>query len=338
MEDYNSQVQKHETELSQRADTLINDIFPVLPLGIRKLLANIPVDRLGRVVEIRLRRNQPLILGMSNAEMFLNRRGGLAKNHGERYIIGAADIEQLTHLISRSSIYALEEELRNGFLTLPGGHRVGITGKVLLDKGRVKTIKYFSGFNIRVSHEIRGAADKILRYIVKGDGSGIYHTIIVSPPRCGKTTLLRDIIRQLSGGVPRLNIPGLNIGVVDERSEIAGCYKGIPQRDLGPRADVIDGCNKAEGVMMLLRSMSPDLIAVDEIGRKEDMEAIGEVLNAGVTVLATAHGSGLTDIKKRPALKYLVDLKVIQRFVILGHSRGIGTVEDVIDGVTLKSM
>ncbi|HZK18834.1 MAG TPA: stage III sporulation protein AA, partial [Clostridia bacterium] len=314
------------------------DILPVLPARIRKLFVNIPVESLGRIVEIRLRQNQPLILGMSNTEMFLKHKGGVAENCEEGYIIGTEDIEQLTHLISRSSIYALEEELRNGFLTLPGGHRVGITGKVLLDKGRVKTIRYFSGFNIRVSHEIKGAADGVLRCLVKGKGEGIYHTILVSPPRCGKTTLLRDIIRRLSEGVQELNIAGLNVGVVDERSEIAGCYKGIPQRDLGPRADVIDGCNKAEGVMMLLRSMSPDVIAVDEIGREEDMKAIGEVLNAGVTVLATAHGSGLNDIKKRPALKYLVDLKVIQRFVILGHSRGIGTVEDVIDGVTLKSL
>lgn len=333
-----SPFKKNEPEQLHRAEVLLNDIVPVLPVRIRKLFQSLAVYDLSRIVEIRLRQNRPLIIRMSGQEAYLGLEGGLTKNKFDGYLVSSTDIEQLTHLISGSSIYALEEELRNGFLTLPGGHRVGITGKALLEKGRVKTLKYFSGFNIRISHEIKGAADRVLRYLVKRTGNGVYHTILVSPPRCGKTTLLRDIIRQLSEGVPWLNLPGLTVGVVDERSEIAGCYKGIPQRDLGPRADVLDGCSKAEGVMMLLRSMSPDVIAVDEIGRKEDVEAIEEVLNAGVTVLATAHGNGLSDVKKRPALKYLVELKIIQRFIILGRSRGVGTVEDIIDGVTMKSL
>lgn len=319
-------------------DSAISEILPVLPGHIRVLVASLPESIQRKLEEVRLRQGRPLVLGLSSEDIFLNNEGRPTRRAEEAYRVTPTDMERLIQLISGSSLYALEEELRSGFITLPGGHRVGITGKAVLDGGKVRTLKYLSGCNIRVSREIAGAASGVLPHIIDGSGCGIYHTVLISPPRCGKTTMLRDMIRQISSGITGLGFPGLTVGLVDERSEIAGCYRGIPQRDVGVRTDVLDGCPKAEGMMMLLRSMSPQVIAADEIGRREDVDALEEVLNAGVKVLITAHGSSPAELAERPVLSDMVRSKIIERFVILGRSRGVGTIEDIIDGKSLRSL
>lgn len=315
----------------------LQEVLDLLPPNLRQMLGELPLNIKDTVEEIRIRQGRPLMLGLAQGDCFITEKGLLAANLAEAYVVTTNDVERVTQLVSRSSLYALEEELRNGFITLPGGHRVGITGKVLTDQGRVKNIRYISGFNFRISRAVLGVADKVLPYLISPEGR-FYHTVLVSPPRCGKTTLLRDLVRRLSQGVPELNFAGVNVGVVDERSEIAGCYRGIPQRDIGPRTDVLDACPKAAGMMMLLRSMGPEVIATDEIGRQEDVAALEEVLNAGVKVLTTVHGATLEELADRPALQYLFKIKVIQRFVLLGRSKGVGTVEDIIDGRTMRSL
>ncbi|MDD4169045.1 MAG: stage III sporulation protein AA [Desulfotomaculaceae bacterium] len=315
----------------------INDVLPVLPANIRSMLAALPDLFQEKVEEIRLRQGRPLLLGLSNGDVFLCAEGRPTHRINEAYQVTPLDMERVIQLISNSSLYALEEELRNGFITLPGGHRAGITGKAVLDGGKVRTLKYLSGCNIRISREISGAASVVLPYLLDGN-EGIFHTVIVSPPCCGKTTMLRDLIRQVSNGVPELGFPGMTVGVVDERSEIAGCYKGIPQRDVGLRTDVLDGCPKAEGMMMLLRAMNPRVIAADEIGRHEDVKALEEVLNAGVKVIITAHGKSLSELLERPVLGKIIKSKMLERFVILGRSRGVGTLEEVIDGKLMRAI
>lgn len=325
----------YQPDQGQGRVSAVNDVLPVLPANIRSMLTSLPDSFLEKIEEIRLRQGRPLLLGLSNGDVFLGAAGRPTEQIKEAYQVTPLDMERIIQLISSSSIYALEEELRNGFITLPGGHRAGITGKAVLDGGKVRTLKYLSGCNIRISREISGAASVILPYLLDGNG-GILHTVIVSPPCCGKTTMLRDLIRQVSNGVPELGFPGLTVGVVDERSEIAGCYKGIPQRDIGIRTDVLDGCPKAEGMMMLLRAMSPRVIAADEIGRPEDVEALEEVLNAGVKVIITAHGRSLSELLERPALGKIIKSRMLERLVILGRSRGVGTLEEVIDGKLMR--
>ncbi len=266
--------------------------------------------------EIRLRANKPIIIYQNKMEIVLNNKP----------YPDAEDILLTLELMSDYSLYALEEELKNGYITLSGGHRVGITGKAIIDNGHIKTIKCINSLNIRLSHQIIGCADRIINNLY--DGETIFHTIIISPPKCGKTTLLRDIVRQLSNGnkIKR----GLIVGVVDERSEIGGCYNGIAQNDIGIRTDILDACPKAEGIMLLLRSMSPEVIAVDEIGRNEDIYAIEEILNAGIKLICTVHGKTLDDIRNKPVLSEIIKKNIFERAIILSNKRGIGTIEGII--------
>jgi len=309
-----------------------DEVLPVLPPNLEKMISRLPDHILTRLEEIRLRRDRPLVLGAGGQDFFLRRDGQSDSIPESAYITSGDDMEKVIHNISGSSIYALEEELRNGYITLPGGHRVGLTGRAVLENGQVKTLKYLSGLNIRIGREIKGTAASLLPRLLDQAAANIHHTVIFSPPRCGKTTLLRDLVRLASSGVPQLNYPGRTVGLVDERSEIAGCYRGVPQMDVGVRTDVLDGCPKAQGMMMLLRSMSPDIIVTDEIGKMEDITALEEVFNAGVRIIVTIHASSMRELTNRPALKYLLQLNIIQRFVLLGRSRGVGTVEKILYG------
>jgi stage III sporulation protein AA len=319
-------------------DNPVNGILQVLPVNIREMVVSLPAQIKEQVEEIRIRQGRPLAVGIASSAAFINENGGVTNRAQEAYHVTAADMDKVIQLLSGSSLYALEEELRNGFITLPGGHRVGITGKTVLDGGKIRTLKYLSGCNIRISREIPGTGDQLLPHIIDRNRHIIYHTLLMTPPGCGKTTILRDLIRQISNGIPSMKFAGQNVGLVDERSEIAGCYKGVPQKDVGIRTDVLDGCPKAAGMMMLLRSMAPQVIAADEIGRREDVDALEEVLNAGVKILITAHGVSPSDLAERPVLTRLIQAKMIERYVILGRSRGVGTIEDIIDGKSMRSL
>ena len=195
-----------------------------------------------------------------------------------------------------------------------------VEGKVILDGNRVRGMKYISCINVRLAHEIQGCAGGVMPYIQTREQ--IMHTLIVSPPRCGKTTLLRDIIRQMSNGWG--DISGVTVGVVDERSELAGCYQGIPQNDLGMRTDILDGCPKAEGMQMLIRSMSPVV--------EEDFKAVEAVIHCGCRLIATAHGDSVEETLSQPFFQKLWEARVFQRYIFLGKHDRAGIVEGIYDG------
>ncbi|MBE0466262.1 MAG: stage III sporulation protein AA [Candidatus Desulforudis sp.] len=301
------------------------------------LLGRLPAATWSVLEEIRLRATRPLILGSAAGETMLTAEGSTTSDPGSAYRVNEEDVARTVELVTGSSLYAVEDELRQGFVTVSGGHRVGLCGRAVVEGGRVRTLKYLSGVNFRVSREVHGAADQVLPWLLRGT-RGIYNTLIISPPRCGKTTLLRDFVRQISDGVPHLGCTGLAVGVVDERSEIAGCYRGIPQRDVGIRTDVLDGCPKAEGMMMLLRALSPEVIATDEIGRREDVEALEEMLNAGVNIVATAHAASVEELRGRPVLRELLGRQIVERFIILEYRHGPGVVRAVVDGRTFQAV
>lgn len=309
------------------------EILPHLPVNIARLIRSVPSQHLNALTEIRLRTAKPLMLHLGLAEVFITPSGQVSKIPGQAYIVSAQDIFDTLSIMSQSSLYALEEELRNGYLTLHGGHRVGFVGQAVVDGGKLRTLKNISAFNIRIAREISGCAQTLLPYLITEYRP--YNTLIISPPQCGKTTILRDITRQLSNGVPGL-CSGYKVGVVDERSEIAGVYQGIPQKNVGIRTDVLDACPKAEGMIMLIRSMSPQVIIADEIGRSEDVTAIGEAVQAGVNLIVSVHGQDVEQIRKRPSLRQLLKMEIFERYVVLGRSQGVGTIERIYDGKFLS--
>ena len=310
-------------------ETIIN----ALGIRLRTILSNLSKEQFEQIHEIRIRVHQPMIIIKDNQESFISLNGAYTADIKKGVWVTPEDIKNTLEIMSQYSLYAFEEELRQGYITLEGGHRVGIVGKVIVEQNKIKSIRYVSAMNIRVAHEIIGCADKILPYLYQSP-STLYHTLIVSPPRCGKTTILRDLIRQISQG--SLGRKGQSVGVVDERSEIAGCYKGVPQNHVGPRTDVLDGCAKVDGMLMLLRSMSPGVIAVDEIGKKDDLYAIEEVLNAGVKIICTVHGTSIDDLMRKPILKQMIEDEFFERIICISARKGPGTIEAILDGKTLR--
>lgn len=273
----------------------------------------IPED--GQVQEIRIRAGRPIFIRMNGEEIQMNR-------YADQRLI-----RELLELFANHSLYAYEEEIRQGFLTIEGGHRVGISGKIVLDGAEIRTIKDISGLNIRLAHEWKGCAEPILPWLYQ-DGK-IQNTIFISPPGGGKTTVLRDVIRLVSDGNSYSD--GKTVSVVDERSEIGACLRGIPQCDLGKRTDILDGCPKALGMTMMIRSMGPEVLAVDEIGTREDYRALRDALRSGVRILATAHGDSFEDIRKKRIFSEMLEEGMFERYVVLGNIPHPGTVTGVYD-------
>ncbi|PTM58517.1 stage III sporulation protein AA [Desmospora activa] len=301
-------------------------VWDVLPLSIREMLELLPRSVYTRLEEVRIREGRPLEVITPERSWFLG-RSGLERGVEQAYIPSKEDCTKILNLISHHSLYALEEELRRGYVTIEGGHRIGLVGPAVVEGGRVRRLRSISGFNLRIAREVRGAAREVMPYLFR-DGR-LFNTLIVSPPQCGKTTLLRDLVRIVSEGEG--NIPSYKVGVVDERSEIAGCVEGVPQHDVGPRTDVLDACPKAEGMMMMIRSMSPELLVVDEIGRQEDGDAVFEAMHAGVALFTTAHGRSLEEVSRRPTLSRLLREGAFDRVVLLSRKNGPGTLEGIFD-------
>ena len=260
------------------------------------------VSKLGKILNVKNESKKEEVISSE----FLKRR--------ELYYITEADLREMQNYISNYSLYAWQEEMRNGYLTIAGGHRIGLCGSTRNESGKIVGISYLSALNIRVAHERRGCAEQIIKYIRRGE-EDVYNTLIASAPGIGKTTLLRDCMRLLSYGTGRYR--GKKVGIVDERSEIAACYHGIPQNEMGPRTDVIDGCNKPEGMMLLLRTMSPEVIGVDELGTKEDYEAVEQAVYCGCRIIGTIHAGNKSELQKKAVLRGWNEQGLFERFIII---------------------
>lgn len=295
-----------------------DEILSLLPERIRRILQRV-VKSEKRLQEIRIRRGSPLVLQYGGEMLVLDPDGP---------VVSETEFKEILSRISKYSLYAFEEEIRKGYLTIPGGHRIGLLGHTVLEGNEIKTVRHISFLNIRLSHEVKGSADKLMPYVLKQDQ--FLSTLLVSPPGGGKTTMLRDMIRQLATGGKAFR--GRNVSVVDERSEIAGCYRGTPQKQVGVYCDVLDACPKAIGMMMVIRSMAPEVVAVDEVGTGEDLEAMKYALTSGCSILATIHGDSLSQMKKKPIFDRMLQTGLFERYVFLGTKKNPGSCREIYDG------
>lgn len=290
------------------------EVLKLLPLNLAEELREIFINNLA-VQEIRIKANKPVIVNLSYKEIILG------------FVPSIEELKQILVRISNYSLYAYEEEIRQGYITIKGGHRIGIAGECVLNKGEIKTIRNISSLNIRICHEVKGCSNEVMKYITKNDS--ILNTLIVSPPKCGKTTILRDMARNISNGMPLYNLKGKKVSVIDERSEIASCFNGIPQLDIGIRTDILDNCFKKDGMIMAIRSLSPEIIICDEIGTYGEIEALNMAFNSGVNIIVTIHGYSIDDVYKRTVFKELLENSILDRIIVLSSRKGPGTIENI---------
>lgn len=266
--------------------------------------------------EIRFRAQRPVMLYFSGGTAYLAKTGGATQNRENALYADQSEIAKQVQAFCRSSAYAYQEEIREGFLTIRGGHRVGISGKAVTENGRVTAISAFSGLNIRIAREYKGSADPCMAHIF--EGKRILSSVILSPPGTGKTTVLRDAARRLSGQ--------FKVAIVDERSELAASYGGVPRFDVGDQTDVLDAFPKPEGITCALRSLSPDVIVTDEIGTEADRKAVCNILKGGCKILTSMHGYSIEEALEKK--KHIMEL--FETAILLERRNGVPEVKECI--------
>lgn len=270
----------------------------ILPSRLRRIAMELPEQDRARAEEFHLRAGRCMSVLLPEGERSLEA------------IVTSEELETLCDIAAEFSRYASMETLRQGFLPVRGGFRVGLCGSAVMKDGAVTNLKQISSAVIRISREQRGIAREIAPKLFR-DGR-FRSTLLLSPPGGGKTTLLRDLVRQLSCGD---GIPPQRITLVDERGEVAVMYRGQPQMDVGPRTDVLDGCPKALAIPMALRAMNPQIIAVDEITVREDLQAMTQAAGCGVALLATIHAADAAELEQKPLYRELLANRVFQQAV-----------------------
>lgn len=292
---------------SQSGEARFQQAAALLPPALRRIVQNLPATVQEGAEELRLRVGRPLAVTLPGGEMSVT---------GEKTVT-AEEVLLVLEIASRGSIHTALEQVRHGFLTVAGGHRIGVCGSGVLREGRVQNLKNISSVNIRIAKEVRGAARQVLENL-KENGE-LMSTLILSPPGCGKTTLLRDLVRCISDGE---GTEPMRVGLVDERGEIAAMENGLPQMDVGRRTDVLEGCPREEALMMLLRGMNPQVLAVDEITAEADAGALSAAAGCGVILLATTHSTKVSELFDRQSCGRLLERGVFRRAVYITFNRG----------------
>ncbi len=293
-------------------------ILQLFPGGLREYFESVAA-RHEDLTEIRIRTSRPVIIRRRGKEFYLTKNGmeklAVGNCFADAFCPGTAQVDNMFSYLCQYSPYAHSEALKQGFLTVSGGHRIGVAGQVFRTSDGIGGIRNIRFLNVRISHEIRDVAKPYVPYLYEKNGGKIQNCLVISPPGRGKTTMLRDLVRLISDGDAKRE--GCQVSIVDERSEIAGCFQGEPQNDVGIRTDVLDACPKAFGMEMMLRAMAPEVLAVDEIALAQDVEALLLLLHCGVRILATVHGETMEEVMGKPYLRPLFETNYFQRFMVL---------------------
>lgn len=293
------------------------DILKFFPRGIANEI-NKEISKIEELVqEIRIRVGSQIIVKT-------NKKDDIIIN----YFVTREDILEIMQVICNNSIYSYQNEIANGYITINGGHRVGITGDVVLENNKVINIKYISSLNFRIARQILDCSNNILKYVINLEENTIFHTLIVSPPGVGKTTILKDLVRKISDGIPEIGFKGIDVSLIDERGEISAMYNGVPQNKIGIRTDVLENVSKPIGIKMAVRSMAPKVIVADEIGNYNDIEAINYAVCSGVKGIFTAHSLSYETMMLNKELNKLINMKIIERIIFL-DSKTKGKIKNV---------
>lgn len=293
------------------ADSFVQAVR-ALPLRLRREALTLSEEDRARTEEFRLRAGWPMTALIDASEQPLG---------GEP--VEGAELEKLVEIASGASVHTVLDQVRRGYLTFEGGHRIGLCGTAVLREGEIHALRCISSANLRIARQVKGAAGPVLDRLCPG--GRLADTLILAPPGLGKTTLLRDLIRSVSEGE---GCSPLRVSLADERGEVAAMYNGLPQLEVGRRTDVAEGCPKAQGLMMLLRAMNPQVLAVDEITAPEDVKALITAAGCGVTLLATAHGEGRAGLERRSLYRPLLE-EGLFRFLVRIRREGERRVYDV---------
>lgn len=287
----------------------MKEVFDYFPITIKEILEKEILKEDDFLEEIRIRAGKPIILKFNQKEILI------------RHFVTSEEIFKIVQFVCENSIYSYQHQIAEGFVTIKGGHRVGISGSCVMENGKVININYINSLNFRIARKILGASEELLKYILNIEKNTVKNTLIVSTPGAGKTTILKDIVKQISSGIKEFNFEALNTGIVDERGEIAALYKGIPQNDIGIKVDVIDNVSKGIGMKMLVRSMAPQVIIADEIGTMEDVDAINYAICSGCKGIFTAHGDCIEDLYLNKFIKELIIGHVFEIIIFLDSNK-----------------
>lgn len=287
-----------------------------------KTVYKLPNELKADVQEIRIRAEKPLVLSMGRKTMFVDKEFELSESMENAVTASFEDIVASFQNVCCYSVYSHQNEIKNGFVTMGSGHRVGLCGTAVISHGEISSVRDISSLNIRIAREIPDAAEELLQRVGSVEGG----LLIVGMPCSGKTTILRDLARRISLGI---GCRIMRTSVVDERSELSGTYAGIARNDLG-LSDILNGYSKHEGIMQALRTLSPEAIICDEIGTSADMRAIEQGINAGVSIVATIHAGSYRELLARSQGKALINSGAFRTVVILESRENAGKISELI--------
>lgn len=298
----------------------MNNILKLLSSNLKNIVSKQSLLLGSDTVEIRLRINSLILIKKIKSTFFLD----------DNYRVSKRDIDDTVANLTKNSIHAFEKEIKSGYITIEGGHRVGLGGDCIYEGENFKGFKNITSLNIRIAREYPGCSENYIKFFISSS-KNIYNTLIIGPPLSGKTTFIRDLCRNLSDGTNSPYFEGCDVTLIDERGEISAIYNGVPQMYVGCRTDILSYCMKKEGFVMGIRALSPRVIVSDELGSKDDFEVLQYALKSGVNIITTAHGFSLEDVKKNLYLKTIIDNGFFDRAIILKNSKRPCVIKEVYD-------